>query len=232
MASRNTTAYYDRTAKGYDRLHGDDHDPEHRRALELAWPMMRGVGSVLDVGSGTGRALEWVSRQGWYSLHGIEPSGQLNAIAQAKLPHADIQNGTGEDLPFADASIDLVMATGIMHHADDPQRVMREMFRVARRYVLISDHNNYAFGGSRARRVRMCLDALGLLKAATFVRHGFRRQGYSEEDGYWYPYSLLNDYALVASLSRRVCILPTRPSSLSRGNLLMAQSHLAYLAEK
>ena len=230
--SSNTTAYYDRTAARYDVLHGHDQNPEHTRALELAWPMVNGVASVLDVGSGTGRSLEWVSRHGQIELHGVEPSAELVAVARAKLPHADIEEGRGENLPFADESVDLVMATGIMHHADDPQRVMREMFRVSRRYVLISDHNNYAFGGSRARRVRMCLDALGLLKAATFVKQGFRKQGYSEDDGYWYPYSLLNDYALVASLARRVCILPTRPSSLGQGNLLVAQSHLAYLAEK
>ena len=33
-----------------------------------------------------------------------------------------------------------------MHHVDSPASVIAEMFRVARKAVLISDHNNFAFG--------------------------------------------------------------------------------------
>jgi hypothetical protein len=70
-----------------------------------------------------------------------------------------------------------------MHHADHPDRVIAEMFRVAWKGVLIRDHNNYAFGGSLARRLRMGLKMCGLLGAATFVRQGFKKQGYFEDDG-------------------------------------------------
>ena len=69
-----------------------------------------------------------------------------------------------------------------MHHANNPAKVISEMFRVARKGMLMSDHNNYAFGSNWARRIRMSLKMCGLLDAATFVKQGFKKQGYSEGD--------------------------------------------------
>lgn len=228
-----TTEYYDATATKYDELHGEDQNPEHLAALERIWPFLGHLGlrSALDVGCGTGRALRWLEQRKM-ELYGVDPSvGQLE-VCRTKVGRVTLRQGRGEELPFEDNSVDLVLATGIMHHADNPQQVIREMFRVARTAVLISDHNNFAFGGSRARRVRMLLNAIGLLGVATFVKQGFRKQGYSEEDGWWYPYSLLNDYALISNLARNVMVVPTRPSSLKVGNLLESQSHLAIVGFK
>jgi ubiquinone/menaquinone biosynthesis C-methylase UbiE len=230
------TDYYNATASHYDEMHGGDKDPEHIRALEYSWPIIEdlGVQSVLDVGCGTGRGLHWIrTRAGHLRLSGVEPSPELRALAQAKLPDAELLSAKGEALPFADGSRDLVVATGVMHHADDPRAVMREMFRVASKAVLISDHNNFAFGGSPARWLRLWLYATHLLAPATFIKQGFRKQGYSHDDGWWYAYSLLNDFGLIASLSARQLIIPTRPSqSAEPGNFLLAQSHMAVLALK
>ena len=155
------------------------------------------------------------------------------ALAKSKLPDADLRVGKGEALPMADVSCELVVATGVLHHADHPREVIREMFRVARKAVLISDHNNFAFGSRSARWLRLWLYATHLLAPATFIKQGFRKQGYSADDGWWYPYSLLNDYGLIGSLSTRQFIIPTRPSySLEPWNFLLAQSHMAILAVK
>jgi ubiquinone/menaquinone biosynthesis C-methylase UbiE len=72
-------------------------------------------------------------------------------IAKQSLPSAEFRQGNGEAMPYESASVDVAIATGIMHHADHPSLVISEMFRVARKGVLISDHNNYAFSGSLAR---------------------------------------------------------------------------------
>jgi SAM-dependent methyltransferase len=153
-------------------------------------------------------------------------------IARGRLPQARLVAGRGEKLPLESGSVDLALATGIMHHVDSPSAVIREMFRVAKKAVLISDHNNFAFGGPRARGLRLWLYSLRLLGFATYLKQGFRRQSYSEDDGWYFPYSLLNDYGLISSLSAEVDIIPTRPSSLREGNLLLAQSHMAILAVK
>lgn len=228
-----TTAYYNQTAAEYDQMHGGDENYEHVRALERAWPLLssRPLASALDVGCGTGRSLAWLQDRGVQDLIGIDPSEGLLKVARDRIPQARLKVGRGESLSFGDGSVDVVLATGIMHHVDRPADVIGEMFRVARVAVLISDHNNFAFGGRRARATRLWLHATGLLGLATYIKQGFRRQGYSDGDGWWYPYSLLSHYGLIASLSATQYIIPTRPAT-AQDNLLVSQSHLAILAFK
>ncbi len=230
MTLRHTTEYYDATASTYDAVHGDS-EPDHTRAFEIGWPLVgNGVESLLDVGCGTGRGLAWVSQNDpTIQLHGLEPSESMLAIAAQKIRGANLRQGSGESIPFEDKSIDLVTATGIMHHVDNPSKVIAEMFRVARKAILISDHNNYAFGGDLMRRLRMGLKLCGLLGPMTYVRQGFNRRGYSEGDGWWYPYSLFDNYSEIAQRAEQVFIYPTRPPS-SAENILFSQSHLAIVA--
>lgn len=228
-------AYYRDAAENYDTLHVRV-DDEHDRALHDSKVFIEAiqVSSVLDVGCGTGRSLKILGDHlPEARLCGIEPSPEMLAKARAAVPRAELQQGAGEHLPYPGESVDLVVATGILHHVDDPQRCIREMFRVARKAVLISDHNNFAFGGSVMRRIRLGLFSVSLLKLATFVKQGFRAQGYSRDDGWWYPYSLLNDFRLVSSLAGRVWIGATRPAnSGDLGNFLYCQSHLSIFAVK
>lgn len=226
-----TTAYYEDTAAKYDAIH--DNEPEHTKAFELGWPLVQPASSILDVGCGTGRGLSVVARLSpGVRMHGIEPSEQMLAIARNKVPTADLRVGVGETLPFEDGSIDVVSAAGIMHHVDDPDAVIAEMFRVARKAILISDHNNYAFGGSFAKRLRMGLKVAGLLGAFTYVKQGFKKQGYSADDGWWYPYSLLDSYATIAKRADQVYLFPTRRSTGDISNFVFAQSHFGIVALK
>jgi SAM-dependent methyltransferase len=234
--SANTIAYYNATALKYDHLHGGNKDPEHIRALEKIWPISNklSVGSVLDVGCGSGRSLQWLDRQDpSLELFGVDPSQRLLDIARQAVPRAMLQQGSGESLPLPDNSVDVAVATGIMHHVDNPSLVIAEMFRVARKAVMISDHNNFAFGGLAARRIRMALYACGLLKFATYLKQGFKRQGYSEDDGWWYPYSLFNNHVDIARFADDLYLIPTRsPNTDKIGNLIFSQTHFAVFAIK
>jgi SAM-dependent methyltransferase len=231
----NADRYYDATAEQYDEIHGGNQDLQHVRALELSWPILErlGIGSVLDVGCGTGRSLAWYQAlDPRLELTGVDPSRGLLSIAAEKLPAARLELGRGEKLGLESGSVDLAVATGIMHHVDRPANVIGEMFRVARKAVLISDHNNFAFGGSKARRLRLWLHASGLLGAATYVKQGFRKQGYSDGDGWWYPYSLLNDFGQIAGLSAEQYIIPTTAFRTDDTNMLLSLSHMAIVAVK
>jgi len=235
-ADAKLTEYYARDAARYDALHVKAGD-EHYVALQEASDLLGHLApprSILDIGCGTGRSLEYLgARFPEAALAGIDPSAELLAEAARKLPHAALTKGAGERLPYVDGGFDLVVASGVLHHVREPRRCIDEMVRVSSRAVLISDHNNFAFGSGLARRLRLGLHAAGLLRAFCFIKQGFRSQGYSADDGWWYPYSLLNDYGPLRRAAARLFVIPTRNVNTSAtGNMLLCQSHLAILALK
>ena len=69
--------------------------------------------------------------------------------------------------------------------------------------IEISGHNVFAVVGKLKRWLRLWLFANRMLGPATFTKQGFRKQGYSEVDGWWYAYPLLNDFGLTGKLSTR-----------------------------
>lgn len=229
MADRSTD-YYNSTAASYEDLHG--FEVEHLIALKKGLKYFPGAISVLDVGCGTGRGLaELHNVNPDLVLHGIDPAEALLEIARKKVSNAKLHVGNGDNLPFAGSSFDVVVATGIMHHVENPGEIIAEMFRVARLGIIVSDHNNFAFGSSKAKRLRMLLRVMGLLRVATFVKQGFNNQGYSNDDGWWYPYSIFDNYADFTTRSKDVVIFPTRPAT-GRENFLFDQSHVAIVGLK
>lgn len=232
--------YYNLTAHDYDALHNETSNAEHTEALSRAWPLIcqRDIRSVLDVGCGTGRTLSWIvdaARKSSMTLQrrvGVDPSEALLKIACDKVLDCEWVAGDAHGLPFQDGEFSLVVATGILHHVDDPKQVISEMFRVSSDVVIISDHNNFAFGGRAMKRLRLLLHSLGLLEAATYMKQGFKRQGYSKDDGWWYPYSLLSDVDVVQKKSESFFFYPTRKYQGSKENILTAFSHGAFLCFK
>jgi len=74
--------------------------------------------------------------------YGFEPVSELIEQAHRKgLPRGLIARGDGYRLPFADNSFDAVCECGMLHHVEQPGPVVREMMRVARRAVFLSDEN-------------------------------------------------------------------------------------------
>jgi len=61
-------------------------------------------------------------------------------------PHADV-SAPAEELPFEDASFDLVLCIQLLEHVDDPGRAVRELHRVAKPggRVLAATHGSYVY---------------------------------------------------------------------------------------
>src|ERR1700748_791021 len=104
-------AYYAKTAKDYDDMHVAA-DDEHGFALAymIATADHLGVESILDVGSGTGRALLAVKRKLPHGrIAGAEPSPELRRIGHSKgLSPTELVDGDAMKLAYGDGAFDLV----------------------------------------------------------------------------------------------------------------------------
>ena len=94
---------------------------------------------VLDVGCGQGRNLFYFLRNG-YDVFGIDPNAQaveaVKELSAALAPDNPLDNFvvcSAENLPYDDATFDLIVCSAVLHFAKDGQHfdtMLRAMFRV------------------------------------------------------------------------------------------------------
>jgi len=230
-AKKIQAAYYATTASYYDVQHVD---PVDEHAMALGWLAavieQRRYESVLDVGSGTGRALLYLKEHSGSSVRGIEPSQALREIGYAKgLSALELMPGNALALDFADDTFDVVCAFGILHHIADHRRAVAEMCRIARKAVFVSDANNFGQGSPPSRIFKQSLNALGLWPFFDYVRTGFKGYHYSEGDGIFYSYCIHKDVSTLRTKFPDVHYMSTRPSGY---NLYRSAQTLAVLATR
>jgi ubiquinone/menaquinone biosynthesis C-methylase UbiE len=93
---------------------------------------------LLDVGSGTGMAAQLAAKLG-AEISGLDASEAGLVIARERVPTGDFRCGEMEELPYADASFDVVTGFNSLQFADDPLHALREARRVARRVCCYGD---------------------------------------------------------------------------------------------
>ncbi len=99
-----------------------------RRVLEYCSKFFEQPGTVLDHGSASGGALLPFKENGWEVL-GVDPHEASVLSGQNEL-NLDIRLGLGEDLPFDNDCIDLIISLGSMEHAYDIGLTLKEAKRV------------------------------------------------------------------------------------------------------
>lgn len=119
---------------------------------------------VLDLGCGTGAGTLTAKRaQPGIEVVGVDPDVKALARAERKAEHAglsiQLQQGFGDELPFADASFDRVLSSFMFHHLESEQKpaVLREVLRVlrpgGRLHLLDFGGAGHGFGAFLARLV-------------------------------------------------------------------------------
>jgi ubiquinone/menaquinone biosynthesis C-methylase UbiE len=206
-------AYYRETADTYDAGHAWEEEPFNLSlALLSAAVNTLKITTVLDVGSGTGRALLALkAAHPQVRCTGIEPSAELRERGYSKgLPRDTLIDGDAERLSFRDGAFDIVCAFAVLHHVPRPKLAVSEMLRVARRAIFIADSNNFGQGNAITRLIKQIINAAGLWPLADLVKT--RGKGYtiSDGDGLAYSYSVFNNYKQISSACERVhCINTT-----------------------
>jgi ubiquinone/menaquinone biosynthesis C-methylase UbiE len=203
--------YYADTAERYDSMHSleGSSDPVVSKFLHGILRMLD-VNSVLDVGTATGQNLRAL-KHAFPAIRvcGVEPVGALvDQAVRNGAAAGTLVRGSGEALPFRDRSFDAVCECAVLHHAENPSAVVKEMLRVARRAIFICDSNRFGQGSLAARYFKLALYKCNLWGLFNFVRT--RGKGYliTEGDGLAYSYSVYDSFDQVAQWADRVILIP------------------------
>jgi SAM-dependent methyltransferase len=112
---------------------------KHAREIERYTPLLGK--KMLEIGSGFGTGLAIAIAEFGVDGYGVEPSGVgfgQGYTASKKLLTANgidperVINSTGESLPFADESFDIVYSANVLEHTENPEKVLQEAMRVLR----------------------------------------------------------------------------------------------------
>ena len=104
-------ASFDRAAEVYERAR-----PEYP-AEAVDWLLPKDVKTVLDLGAGTGKLTRALAARG-LEVFAVDPSPKMLEQLSAAIPGATVSVGTAEDIPLADASVDVVLVAQAWHWVD------------------------------------------------------------------------------------------------------------------
>lgn len=225
--------YYANTAQNYDTMHNE---PEHVLALYLlaGYVDFYNIKSILDVGAGTGTTLLWLKKRfPELTVVGIEPVQALRQQGHNKgLSSAELRHGDACQLPFADASFDLVCEFAVLHHIKHPDCAVREMSRVASRMICISDCNFMGQGSIAVRLIKRGIFTLGLWPLANWIKTKGKGYSFGEEDGLAYSYSVFQNLSILQQDWPQVSIIPTKSSGGLTLNPMIAAEQLLLVGIK
>lgn len=148
-------AYYDAFATHYDderggRRRGGYHDLLDDLEVDLVERHGRGA-DLLEVGCGTGLLLERFGRFA-RTARGVDLSPGM--LAHARARGLDVTEGSATELPYDDASFDVVCSFKVLAHVEQIDRAIAEMFRVTRPGgIVIAELYNRASLRAVAKRV-------------------------------------------------------------------------------
>jgi ubiquinone/menaquinone biosynthesis C-methylase UbiE len=234
--------YYKRTAHQYDHMH--HLAEEHYTALRIIAGFISSlrVQSVLDLGTGTGRGVQFLSGLlPHLKMFGADLSQDLlrEGIRKRSLRTRSVCVADARKLPFQDNVFDFSIETAVLHHVPDPLAVVSEMLRVSRIGIAISDSNMYVDGTSRGflpkgiigSTVKMLLCKTGIWKSLKLLLTG-KEWSYSEGDGIFWTYSVYDSLAYAKTHCSQVITVPLKGGRLKDTIPLLDASHVLVIGVK
>ena len=133
------TAGEDLVCREYSRIAGD-YDRRWSRYVDrctratLARFTISEAARVVDIGCGTGVLLgHLVETLSAENLVGADLTPAMLNVAQVHLPAAtSLQIARAEALPLSASTFDVALSCSVFHYISEPQRALREMYRVLR----------------------------------------------------------------------------------------------------
>ena len=163
------------------------------RLLEVLPP----VRTVLDVGCGDGRLAASIAR----ARAGVEVTG-IDVLERPDVA-IPVRVFDGREIPYDDHAFDAVTLVDVVHHADDPERLLREAARVSARHVVIKDH---LLEGVFAGTTLAFMDSVGNRRHGVALPHVYWKKSKWQQEFEELPF-------VVAAWNERVGLYP-KPAGL------------------
>ncbi|MCX8090620.1 MAG: class I SAM-dependent methyltransferase [Verrucomicrobiae bacterium] len=132
-------------------------DRREQRAVRAIFAGLPDCRTVLDVPCGAGRFLRTLAAADRRVI-GVDAARAILTHAQSRAHHAGLQaawiQADAARLPLRDDAVDAVFCNRLLHHIHQPAEravILRELRRVARRYLIVSFFDYHRFG--RLRRL-------------------------------------------------------------------------------
>ena len=187
--AQKATEYFNDNATNWHSvrsLHVEDKDVE---AMLLELLPDRGIKSLLDMGTGTGRLLELFSPL-VFSLVGVDSSSEMLKVARSNLESQGIRNctlrqGDVRQLRFQSDFFDVVTVHQVLHFIENPGEVVGEAARVLKstgRLIVVDfeehgletlrEEYSHRWLGFRTETIRGWMDKVGLTKIDYYALAG------------------------------------------------------------
>jgi len=130
------------------------------------------IGSVLDVGCGTGDFAQLFDPARTRYL-GIDISEKMIAECRRLFPTHEFRVADGDSIDAADASLDLVLSIGVLEYLPDPVSHLKELARITKPggNIIVTVPN----GSNRSRRMDRPIRALIDSPPVKWLRRAMRR---------------------------------------------------------
>ncbi|MEL7113169.1 MAG: class I SAM-dependent methyltransferase [Pseudomonadota bacterium] len=103
-----------------------------RRKLELVAPWIAQTDRILEIGSGPGSVLQTFRTAG-LDVDAIDVSDSSYSETLKPILY------DGQTMPFSDQTYNVALLLTVLHHIEDPESVLLEAARVAKRVIIIED---------------------------------------------------------------------------------------------
>jgi ArsR family transcriptional regulator len=187
MNAADVKAYFERVAADWDSMREKWYD--ERVIVELARrARMGGRSVVLDLGSGTAFVACGLAPVVARVL-AVDHSPAILAVARENLrklhlTNVELREGDLARVPLGDGSVDAAVANMVLHHAEDPAGMVREMARVTKPggWVALTDAVEHPYEWMRAEHADIWLgfsaeQIAGFFGAARLQHHGYASLG-------------------------------------------------------
>jgi ubiquinone/menaquinone biosynthesis C-methylase UbiE len=140
--------YFDDVARQWDTLRKGFFS-ENVRTKALMTANVQAGKLAADLGAGTGFITEGLAQKG-INVIAVDQSAEMLATMQwkfAEMRGIEYQQGTSEDLPIEDHTVDYAFANMYLHHVESPAEAIKEMTRILKPggKLVITDLDEHQF---------------------------------------------------------------------------------------